>query len=55
MDPNRVKGNPLFVDRLRPALGGELVKAVADDMERAKAAADEAARAKDKKKKAKRG
>ena len=49
MDPNSIKGNPLVIDKLKPELGGELVKAVADDMERVKREAEEKKK-KDKKK-----
>ena len=52
MDPNALKGNPLLIDKLNPELGGKVVKAVADDMERARREAEE--KAKKKKKKAKR-
>ncbi len=52
MDPTRLKGNPLVFDKVNPELGGKLVKAVADDMERARREAEE--QAKKKKKKAKR-
>jgi hypothetical protein len=51
MDPNRLKGNPLIFDKLTPELGGKVVKAVADDMARAKREADEKAKADKKKKK----
>jgi hypothetical protein len=44
MDPNRLKGNPLIIDKLNPELGGKLVKLVADDMKRAKAEAEEKAK-----------
>jgi hypothetical protein len=51
MDPNRLKGNPLVFDKLNPELGGKVVKAVADDMERARREAEEKARADKKKRK----
>ena len=44
MDPKALKGNPLVIDKLNPELGGKLVKAVADDMERARKAREEKAR-----------
>ena len=43
MDPNRLKGNPLIIDKLNPELGAKLVKLVADDMQRAKNEAEEKA------------
>ncbi len=46
MDPNRLKGNPLLIDKLNPELGGKVVKAVADDMERARPEAEEKAKKK---------
>ena len=45
------KGKPLLIDKLRPELGGEVVKLVSDDMERAVKEREER---KAKKKKAKR-
>jgi hypothetical protein len=49
MDPNRLKSNPLIIDKLNPELGAKLVKAVADDMKRAQdEAAEKAKRAKKK-------
>jgi hypothetical protein len=44
MDPNSLKSNPLILDKLNPELGGKLVKAVADDMQRAKKAAEKKAK-----------
>jgi hypothetical protein len=44
MDPNWRKGNPVVIDELTPELGGKLVKAVHEDMVRAKRAKDETAR-----------
>lgn len=40
MDPKRLNGNPLMIEKMRPELGGDLVRAVAEDMERAKKAAE---------------
>jgi hypothetical protein len=51
MDPNSMKGNPLLIDKLKPELGADLVKAVADDMARAQREAEEKARATKKKRK----
>ena len=39
----RIKGAPVVIDKLKSDLGGKLIKAVADDMERAKQAAEERA------------
>lgn len=50
MDPNRTKGNPLLLPRLRPELGADLVEAVVTDMERAKKAREAKESAKKKKK-----
>lgn len=50
MDPNALKGNPLVIDKLNPELGAKLVKAVADDMERAKKKAEEEKQSKEKQK-----
>jgi len=44
MDPESLKGNPLVFDKLKPDLGGKVVKAVADDMERARREAEDKAR-----------
>lgn len=44
MDPNRLKGNPLVIDVLEPELGSKVVRAVQDDMLRAKREADAKAR-----------
>jgi hypothetical protein len=44
MDPESLKGNPLVFNNLKPDLGGKVVKAVADDMERARLEAEEKAR-----------
>jgi hypothetical protein len=52
MSTDRVKGDPVLIDKLKPELGGKLVKLVADDMERA-AREREAKKAKAKKKKKK--
>jgi hypothetical protein len=52
MDPTRLKSNPLVFDKINPELSAKLVKAVADDMERARREAEE--KAKKKKNKAKR-
>lgn len=41
MDTNAYKGNPQVLDKINPELGGKLVKAVADDMQRAKKEAEE--------------
>ncbi len=41
MDPNELKDKPLIIDKLNPELGAKVVKAVADDMERAKKKAEE--------------
>jgi hypothetical protein len=41
-----IKGEPVVFDKLKPDLGSKLVKAVADDMARAKRAAEERARKK---------
>lgn len=54
MDPNSMKGNPLLIDKLKPELGADLVKAVADDMARARREAEEKTK-RDKKKKRKKG
>ena len=35
MGTDRLTGKPLLIDKLKPELGGQLVKLVADDMERA--------------------
>ena len=50
MDPNFIKGNPLVFDKLKPDLGGKAVKAVVDDMERARREAEEKAKRAKKKK-----
>ena len=52
MSIDRLKGKPLLIDKLKPELGGEVVKLVADDMERA--VKERAERDAKKKKKAKR-
>lgn len=52
MDPNSVKGNPLVFDKLKPDLGGKVVKAVVDDMKRAQHEAEEKAKHAKKKKRA---
>ena len=36
-----IKGKPVLLDKLNPEIGAKLVKAVADDMERAKQAREE--------------
>ncbi len=46
MDPNSLKDNPHVFDKLKPELGGKIVKAVADDMARAKREAEEKEKAK---------
>jgi hypothetical protein len=51
MDPNFIKGNPLVFDKLKPELGGKVVKAVVDDMKRAQREAEEKAKRARKKKK----
>ena len=52
MIADRLKGQPTLIDQLTVDLGGKLVKAVADDMQRARLAREERAK---KKKKARGG
>jgi hypothetical protein len=51
MDPNFIKGNPLVFDKLKPELGGKVIKTVVDDMKRAQREAEEKAKRAKKKKK----
>ena len=52
MDPKRLNGNPFMIEKMRPELGGDLVRAVARDMERAKKASEEKKQAQKTKEKA---